>query len=73
MSLSFMARTRFQSVFETREEDRFFISGRSAKRDDMNVLLSLGVSNGYCHAIEKSERLKALLCVYETIILNRRG
>jgi len=39
----------------------------------MNVLLSLGVSDGHCYAIEKSERQKALLSVNETIILNRRG
>lgn len=73
MSLSFMARIRFQSVLEAFEEGRFFISACSAKRDDMNVLLSLSVSDGYSYATEKSERDEALLSVVESIILKGEG
>jgi hypothetical protein len=37
------------------------------------MLLSLGVSDGYSYATEKSERWKALLSVVEPLILNRHG
>lgn len=39
----------------------------------MNTLLSLGVSDGYSYATEKSERDEALLSVVESIILKRQG
>jgi hypothetical protein len=68
MSLSFKARTRLQSVLEVFEEDRFFISGGSSKRDDMNLLECLGVNDGNRHPSEEPERHEALLRIVESVV-----
>ena len=73
MSLSLVARTRFQSVLEAFEEDRFFILSRSAKRDDMNALGRFGVSDGNRNTTEKAERDKALLSISEAVIFKGEG
>jgi hypothetical protein len=73
MSLSFVARTRFQSVLDALEEDRFFISGRSAKRDDVYPLGSLSVDDRNGYTSEKAERHKALLSIAKSIILESEG
>lgn len=69
MFLSFVARTRFQSVLDAFEEDCFFITSCSAKRDDVNPLWRLGMDNGNGYAAKKAERYKALFCVVEPVIL----
>jgi hypothetical protein len=73
MSLSFIARMRFQSVLDAFEEDRFFISSRSAKRDNVNALGRFGVNDGNCNTTEKAERDKALLSISEPVIFKGEG
>jgi hypothetical protein len=60
MSLSFMARTRFQSVLDAFEEDRFFIEGSSSKRDDMDSVRRLGMDDRNRQPTKKPKRYKAL-------------
>jgi hypothetical protein len=68
-----MERMRFQSVLDAFEEDRFFIAGSSTKRNDVNVLESLGMNDRNGHSSEKSERDEALLSVIKPIILEGEG
>jgi hypothetical protein len=68
-----MALTLGQSVLEVLEEDRFFMSGRLPKRDQMNSRRRLGVNDRNDHSSEKTQRHKALFVVSEAIILESEG
>jgi len=64
---------RFQSVLDAFEEDRFFISSRSAKRDEVYALGRFGVNDGNWNTTKKSERDEALLSIGEPVILEGEG
>jgi hypothetical protein len=63
-----MARTRFQSVLDAFEEDRFFITGSSTKRDYVNSVGGLGVKDRNRHTTKKPERYEAPFPVVEPIV-----
>jgi hypothetical protein len=69
MSLSFIPRTRAQSVLEVFEEDSRLTLCRLSKGDDMDAVLRLGVNDGHRNAIEQSQRHEPLLAVPETVVL----
>src|SRR6185312_14143288 len=69
MSRSRMARIRGQSVLEILEEDRFFISRRLPKRDQVNLRRCFGMHDGYGDSSKQAERDKALFVVREAIVL----
>jgi hypothetical protein len=68
-----MERMRFQSVLDACEEDRFFISGSSTKRNHVNALWGLGMNDGNRRPAEKSKRDQALLSVVESVIFEGKG
>jgi len=68
-----MLRSAFQSVLETLEEVRFFISCRLSKRDDADLLRSFGMDNGYGYSSKKAQGHETLLAVTEAIILVGHG
>src|SRR6185437_8883548 len=69
MSRSRMARIRGQSVLEILEEDRFFISRRLPKRDQVNLRRCFGMHDGYGDSSKQAKRDKALFVVREAIVL----
>jgi hypothetical protein len=66
-----MARTRFQSVLEALEEERFFISRRSPERDDVDVLGGFGMDDRERDTLQESQCYEALFVVREAIVLIR--
>lgn len=68
MSLSFMLRTRAQSVLEVLEEDCRFTLCCLSKRDDVDAVLCLGMHDRYRDALEQSQRHETLFLVPEAVV-----
>jgi len=64
-----MARSPFQSVLETFEEVRFFISCRLSKRDNADLLVGFGMDDGNSQPFEQAQGYETLFAVMESIIL----
>jgi hypothetical protein len=73
MSLSFIARTRAQSVLEVLEEDRLLMLIRLAKGDDMDPPWRFGVDDRYDNATQKPERYESLFGIFEAIVSVSKG
>jgi hypothetical protein len=68
-----MALTRFQSVLEILEEEDFFMSSGSSKRDHVDAIRHFRVDNGNRDTTKKSQRNEALLAVREPVVFVRHG
>src|SRR5712691_6482557 len=74
MSRSFMDLTRFQSVLEVLEEDAFFMSGCSPKRDHVNAFAGFQVHDRNGNPIQQTQGDETLLAIGKTIVfIGRRG
>src|SRR5215471_11825140 len=69
MLLSFMRRTRAQSVLEVFEEDCRFTPGRLAKGNDVDAVPRFGVNDRHGHSFEKAQCHEALFRVVKPIVL----
>jgi hypothetical protein len=69
MSLSFIARTRGQSVLDVLEVDRLLMAGRLSEGDDADHIAGFGVHHRNDHTIEEPKRHEALLAIFEAVVL----
>src|SRR5258708_25622019 len=69
MSLSFIPRTRDQSVLYVLEEGSRLTFCCLSKRNDVDAVLCLGMNDGHGDALQQSERDETLLVVAEAVIL----
>jgi hypothetical protein len=66
--------TRRQSVLEVLEEDDFFISSRSPKRDHVNAFAGFQVHDRNGNPIQQTQGDETLLAIGKTIVfIGRRG
>ena len=72
MSLSFMPRTRAQSVLEAvlevLEEDGRFTLFCLSKRDDVDAIFRFGMDYGHRNALQQPQGHKTLLVVAEAVV-----
>src|SRR5713226_2487797 len=74
MSRSFMDLMRFQSVLEVLEEDAFFMSGRSPKRDHVNAFAGFQVHDRNGNPVQQTQGDETLLTIGKAIVfVGRRG
>ena len=71
MSRSFIARTRFQSVPETLEEEDLFTSSGPSKGDHVDAFSGLRMHDRNSDLAQKTERYEALLATGEAVVLVR--
>ena len=69
---SFIARNRFQSVLETFEEVRFFMSCRLSKRDNADLLRCFGVNNGNGWVLGSSRSIDFYIGIVGQVFANSR-
>src|SRR4051812_36800018 len=73
MSLSFIPRTRPQSVLEVFEEDGCFTLCCLSKGDDVDAILRLGMDYGHRNALQQSQGHETLLVVKVAVVFKRES